>query len=71
MSRCLANHASQIVAGSDTTAATLTFLFYELAKKPEEVKKLRKELTSLTQGNWSDIDVRNAPRLNGAINESL
>ena len=60
-----------IVAGSDTTAATMTFLFYELAKKSEEVKKLRDELRSLAKDNWSDVDIRNAPHLNGAINESL
>ena len=60
-----------IVAGSDTTAATLTFLFYELAKKPEEVKKLREELRPLTKGDWGDVDLRNAAHLNGAIDEAL
>ena len=60
-----------IVAGSDTTSATLTYLFYELAKKPGEVKKLRDELLPLAKGHWSDLDVRNASHLNGAINESL
>lgn len=60
-----------IVAGSDTTAATLTFLFYELAKNPEEMKKLRDELTPLATGNWGDVDIRNAEHLNGAINETL
>ncbi|KAK0287192.1 hypothetical protein LTR35_002686 [Friedmanniomyces endolithicus] len=61
-----------IVAGSDTTSACLTFLFYELAKHPEEVKKLRDELLLLTRhGEWSDNDVKHAPHLNGAINESL
>ena len=60
-----------IVAGSDTTAATMTFLFYELARRPEEVKKLRDELRPLAKGDWSDVDIRNAPHLNGAINESL
>lgn len=61
-----------IVAGSDTTAATMTFLFYELARKPEEVKKLREELKPLTtKPDWTDMDIRNAAHLNGAINESL
>jgi len=61
-----------IVAGSDTTSACLTFLFYELAKHPEEVTKLRDELKLLTKNaEWSDNDVKNAPHLNGAINESL
>lgn len=60
-----------IVAGSDTTAATMTFLFYELARKPEEVKKLREELRPLTKGDWADIDIRHAQHLNGAIDEAL
>lgn len=60
-----------IVAGSDTTSACLTYLFYHLAQNPEEVKKLREELRPLTQGDWSDKDIKNAPHLNGAINESL
>ena len=60
-----------VVAGSDTTAATMAFLFYELARKPEEAQKIRAELRPLTKGDWSDIDIRNAPHLNGAINEAL
>ncbi|TKA73897.1 hypothetical protein B0A55_03788 [Friedmanniomyces simplex] len=61
-----------IVAGSDTTSACLTYLFYELAKRPEEVKKLREELRPLTKHvEWSDKDIKSAPHLNGAINESL
>jgi tryprostatin B 6-hydroxylase len=50
----------------------MTFLFYELARKPEEVKKLRDELRPLTTNpDWGDLDIKNAPHLNGAINESL
>ena len=61
-----------VVAGSDTTAATMTFLFYELAKKPEELKKLRDELKPLTTNpEWRDVDIKNAHHLNGAINEAL
>lgn len=33
-----------IIAGSDTTAATLVHLFYRLASNPEVVAKLRQEL---------------------------
>nr|XP_036579748.1 cytochrome p450 [Colletotrichum truncatum]KAF6787428.1 cytochrome p450 [Colletotrichum truncatum] len=33
-----------IVAGSDTTAASLTCLFFELAQKPEAYKRLREEI---------------------------
>ncbi|KAK5677365.1 hypothetical protein LTS10_009935 [Elasticomyces elasticus] len=61
-----------IVAGSDTTSACLTYLFYLLADRPEEVKKLRDELRPLTSNpEWSDKDIKNASHLNGAINESL
>lgn len=60
-----------IVAGSDTTSATLTYLFYNLAKHPEQVEKLRQELRPLTQGEWTDKDIQSASHLNGAINETL
>ncbi|KAK4627014.1 Cytochrome P450 monooxygenase [Fulvia fulva] len=60
-----------IVAGSDTTSATLTYLFYHLAQDPSHVKKLRDELRPLTQGEWSDKDIQHADHLNGAINEAL
>lgn len=60
-----------IVAGSDTTASALTYLFYHLALDPSQQKKLRKELAPLAVGDWSDKDIIKAPHLNGAIFESL
>lgn len=60
-----------IVAGSDTTAAAFTFLFYYLAKDPEHVKKLREELKPLISGDWSDRDINQAQHLNGCIWEAL
>jgi cytochrome P450 len=61
-----------VVAGSDTTAATLTFLFYHLAQEPEVVAKIREELRPLTQNtDWHDKDIQHAAYLNGAINEAL
>ncbi|KAK5121698.1 hypothetical protein LTR85_004870 [Meristemomyces frigidus] len=60
-----------IVAGSDTTAAAFTYLFYHLAQDPGQVKKLRNELRPLARGDWSDKDIRQAPHLNGAIDEAL
>ncbi|GAB7365351.1 hypothetical protein MBLNU230_g6431t1 [Neophaeotheca triangularis] len=61
-----------IVAGSDTSATALTFLFFHLAKDPEQVTKLREELRPLVQGgNWGDKDIRFAAHLNGCINEAL
>ena len=60
-----------IVAGSDTTAATLTFLFYHLAQEPAIVEQIREELRPSTQGDWHDKDIHNCATLNGAINEAL
>lgn len=60
-----------IVAGSDTTAATFTFMFFHLAKHPEQVQKLREELKTLTSGDWSDKDINRAQHLNGCIYEAL
>lgn len=60
-----------IVAGSDTTAATFTFLFYYLAKDPEHQRKLREELRPLMGSEWSDKDINQAQHLNGCINEAL
>ena len=61
-----------IAAGSDTTSSAMSFLFYELATRPEEIKKIRDELYPMIKGdNWTDFDIRSAPHLNGAINETL
>jgi cytochrome P450 family 628 len=63
-----------IVAGSDTTAATLTYAMYHLAKAPQLVTKLREELKSLNYLPGSDNEVRDiqdAKYLNGIINEAL
>lgn len=60
-----------IVAGSDTTSAALTYLFYHLAADPSQQQKLRTELEPLMSKGWSDKDIAKAPHLNGAINESL
>lgn len=60
-----------IVAGSDTTAATLTYLFFYLAQDPSQIQALREELRPLTQGEWSNKDILVAPHLNGVINEAL
>jgi tryprostatin B 6-hydroxylase len=60
-----------IVAGSDTTAAAFTYMFYYLAKDPEQVRKLREELKPLMSGDWSDRDINQAQHLNGCIWEAL
>lgn len=62
-----------IVGGSDTTAATLTYIFYHLANDPSQVDKLRAELTPLLCGKKSldPKDVAAAKHLNGVIHEAL
>lgn len=62
-----------IVAGSDTTAATLTHLFYYLCKDPSQVDKLRDELTPLIEagGEVMHNKIMNADHLNAVINETL
>jgi len=64
-----------IVGGSDTTASTLTFIFYYLAKYPNEVRKLRDEFEPLLAASGKDHldtkDVAKAVHLNGVIHEAL
>lgn len=66
-----------IVAGSDTTAATLSHLYYHIASKPEWQKKLRDEIQKIKQENTAvgrevpDQWLKDAPVINGMINETL
>ncbi|KAL3471262.1 cytochrome P450 [Aspergillus californicus] len=63
-----------IVAGSDTTASTVTFLFYHIAREPGLLGRLREEIEALSGNDRSSIDHRKiqaAPLLNGCINETL
>lgn len=62
-----------IVAGSDTTAASLSHIFYLLAKHPEHVVKLRQELLPLmnSDGTFEHQKVHRADHLNATINEAL
>lgn len=62
------------MAGSDTTASTLTYAFYEFAQHPELIVKLRKELE--VEGMMKEEDVKiqalcGLPYLNAVINETL
>jgi cytochrome P450 len=59
-----------VVAGSETTAATLIFLFYCLATHPLDAEKVYEEV-SRADVDTSDIaSVSSLPHLNGCINES-
>lgn len=62
--------ASQIVvAGSDTTATTLSHMFCELAHRPDVAAKLQHELDALPDLNHSRLcDV---PLIDAVINEAL
>ena len=59
---------------SDTTATTLSYMIYELAKHPEQVSLIRNELAAhFTQTSTSpkNQDLQNLPRLNSIIHETL
>ncbi|KAF2176885.1 cytochrome P450 [Zopfia rhizophila CBS 207.26] len=62
-----------IVAGSDTTAASLTWLCYELCKNPEAQAKLRQIIDdAASDKTFLDVeDVANIPHLDGVINEGM
>ncbi len=62
-----------IVAGSDTTAATLVHMFYYLATNPKFQQQLREELES-SVGRGEDVEhqkIQDAELLNGCISEAL
>ncbi|KAH7311409.1 putative cytochrome P450 [Stachybotrys elegans] len=62
-----------IVAGSDTTAATLSHIFWQLASHPEHIDLLRKELAPLASedGTFEHQKIQHADHLNAIINETL
>ncbi|KAK4946002.1 hypothetical protein LTR10_014804 [Elasticomyces elasticus] len=62
-----------IVAGSDTTAATLVHLFYHLAVEPGLLDSLREEIDALVPPGKriEHQQIQDATLLNGAINETL
>jgi tryprostatin B 6-hydroxylase len=63
-----------ITAGSDTTATTLTSIFYLLTKHPKEVTRLRNELlqhATPSKNAISSDKIAHLPHLNGVINEAM
>lgn len=65
-----------MVAGSDTTAATLTCLFYNFATQPEKYKTLQKEVDEFftSEATSSDFDTAALGKLEylqACIDESL
>lgn len=59
-----------IVAGTDTTANTLTYLIWSVCKHPYVKAQLLKELQSLP-GNYQDSHLKDLPYLRCVISETL
>lgn len=62
-----------LLAGRDTTASTLSWTFYELARHPEAFKKLREEIISTlgTDQLPTYEDLKNMKYLQWVMNETL
>jgi cytochrome P450 len=77
--RVLALTVANMIAGSDTTAISLRAIFYNLARNPDKLEKLRIELDNVKvqEGvvgkpellSWKDL--HDLPYLSAVINESL
>lgn len=62
------------IAGRDTTACALSWLFFELMKNEEAQKKLQDEIDTKLDGRipvLKDLEAESMPYLNGAIYEAL
>jgi cytochrome P450 len=59
-----------IVAGSDTTAVTLTYLVWAVLKQPSLQQRLEAEVGGLNP-DFSDDDLEKLPLLNSVIDETL
>ncbi|GFF77359.1 hypothetical protein CNMCM6936_002355 [Aspergillus lentulus] len=59
-----------IVAGSDTTAVTLTYLVWAILSQPKLQQELEEEVAGLDE-EYEDADIERLPLLNAAIKESL
>ncbi|KAI1639290.1 cytochrome P450 [Biscogniauxia mediterranea] len=62
-----------LIAGRDTTAATLSWAFYELSRYPDKVERLRKEVISVVgrTGSPTYDDLKRMPYLRHTVNETL
>ncbi|KAI1082964.1 cytochrome P450 52A11 [Whalleya microplaca] len=62
-----------LLAGRDTTAATLSWTFYELGRHPEVVRKLRQEILDTVGLNRTPTyaDLKSMKYLQNVVNETL
>lgn len=58
------------VAGTDTTAVTMTYLVWCVFSRPELREKIEGEVAGLTD-DYTDVDLLELPWLNGIISETL
>jgi cytochrome P450 len=66
----MVNAQAFIVAGSDTTARTLTYLLWSVCQRRQLRDALAEEVSSLPEG-FTDQDLRELPLLNQCIEETL
>ena len=60
-----------IVAGSDTTANTLTYLVWAVCRHPEVKAALVTELETLPASGFGDGELKQLPYLNQVVEETL
>ncbi|KAH6654776.1 cytochrome P450 [Truncatella angustata] len=58
-------------AGRDTTTSVLTYLFYELSRRPDVVSKIREEISELEDDNPAWEQLKHLKYLNWAVKEAL
>ncbi|KAI0068521.1 cytochrome P450 [Artomyces pyxidatus] len=70
----ISEHMGHLIAGSDTTSTTLSYLCWELTRRPDIVKHLQNEIDAAMPDSRSipDISVlQKLPYLNGFVKEGL
>ncbi|KAK3380932.1 cytochrome protein [Podospora didyma] len=65
------NAQGYIVAGTDTTANTLTYLVWRVCRNPAIKARLLSELQTLPESGYDDAELRELPYLTRVIEEAL
>jgi cytochrome P450 len=60
-----------LVAGTDTTAITLTYLVWAVAQRPDLQRALMAELADVAEDELNDARLAKLPLLNSVLNETL